>query len=175
MTYNEELHDALRGAEERFGARICNNAVPSVVFHDGLPQVFFITAARTEVRLPLRCEFDYLLACYHLAHEAVHLLSPVRYDEITTLEEGIAVIFARDYLRETFQFEFPAPSDRRYAGAFTLAERFLAPRPDAILRLRAQEPSISRITTDLIQQAYPEVPDSLCFSLVTPFCALSTD
>jgi hypothetical protein len=176
MTYYEELCDALRCAEERFGERLGNDTIPSIVFHGGPPQVYFPTGSRIEIRLPFRCEFDDFTARYHLWHEAVHLLSPVLRREITTLEEGIAVLFARDYLRENFDYDndIPPPSDRRYAGALTLAERFLTPRPDAIVRLRAQEPVISKITTELIQRTYPEVPTSLCFPLTTPFYALST-
>ncbi|MGC3990229.1 MAG: hypothetical protein QM796_11215 [Chthoniobacteraceae bacterium] len=176
MTYHEELCDALHCAEKRFGARFSNDAIPPIVFHDGPPQVYFPTWSRIEIRLPLRCEHDDFEARYHLRHEAVHLLSPVKRREIITLEEGLAVLFARDYLRENFDYddEMPPPSDHRYAGALMLVERFLKPRPDAIVRLRAQEPVISRITTELIQQTYPEVPISVCLPLVTPFYALST-
>ena len=177
MTYDEELCDALHCAEERFGPRLSNkDAFPSIVFHDGPPQVYFPTGSRIEIRLPLKCEFDDFAARYHLRHEAVHLLSPVLRREITTLEEGIAELFARDYLRANFDYddEIPPPADHRYAGAMTLAERFLTPRPDAIVRLRAHEPVISRITTELIQRTYPEVPTSLSFPLATPFYALST-
>ena len=177
MTYDEELCDALHCAEERFGPRLSNkDAFPSIVFHDGPPEVYFPTGPRIEIRLPLKCEFDDFAARYYLRHEAVHLLSPVLRREITTLEEGIAELFARDYLRANFDYddEIPPPDDHRYAGALTLAERFLTPRPDAIVRLRAHEPVISRITTEVIQRTYPEVPTSLSFPLATRFYALST-
>lgn len=174
MSYDEELRDLLKCAEERFGPRVGNYPLPVVTYHAGPAQVYFSAGSRIQIRLPRTYEFDYLRAYSSLAHESVHLLSPVVRRAITTLEEGIAVVFARDILRSHFDFQFPPPTDVRYATASALAERFLTLRPDAILRLRVQEPVISRITTQLIQRTYPEVPMSLCLPLVTPFYGLST-
>jgi hypothetical protein len=173
VKYDDRLHHALRLAEERFGKRVYADAIPLITFHAGPPQVFFPTPSTVAIRLSSRCESDYLLGCYHLAHETVHLLSPVPRREITTLEEGLAVLFARDYIRSNIDIEFPLPTHDRYNHALSLVERFLSPRPDAILRLREHEPVISNITADLIHRNYPEIPMSLCWPLVAPFYSLS--
>jgi hypothetical protein len=174
VNYDDRLRHTLALAEARFGARVYADAIPPITFHAGPPEVFFAAQSRIAIHLSLRCESDYLLGCYQLAHETIHLLSPVDGRQITTLEEGIAVLFARDYIRDNIDLEFAVPADHRYAGAFALAERFLRPRPDAILRLREEQPIISKISADIIRQVYPEVPLSLCWSLATPFYALST-
>ena len=172
MNYEERLKHTLKLAETRFGQRVDNDRIPSITFHPGPAQVFFVSQSRVAVRLSLACQFDYLLGCYQLAHETIHLLSPVDGGRVTALEEGLATLFSHDYLRENIDIDWSPPTDRRYAQAMLLAERFLGPRPDAILRLREQEPVISSITADLIHQAYPEVPMSLCLPLGSPFCTL---
>jgi len=173
VNYDDRLRHTLEIAEARFGPRVYADAIAPITFHPGPPEVYFPTQGRIAIHLSLRCESDYLLGCYQLAHETVHLLSPVAGRQITTLEEGIAVLFARDYIRDNIDLEFAAPADHRYAGALELAERFLTPRPDAILRLRQEQPIISKISADIIRQLYPEVPLSICWSLATPFYALS--
>jgi hypothetical protein len=174
MNYDDRLHHTLKLAEERFGPRVYVDAIAPIGFHAGPPQVFFPGPSTIAIRLSLRCEFDYLLGCYQLAHETVHLLSPVNGRKTTALEEGLATLFARDYIHHNMHIEFPPPAQQRYHDALVLAERFLSPRPDAVLRLREHQPVISEITAKLIQQIYPEVPMSLCRSLEASFCALST-
>ena len=173
MNYDDRLHHTLKLAEERFGGRVGTDAIPPITFHDGPPQVFFPAHGKIAIRLSLRCQSDYLLGCYQLAHETVHLLSTVDGRTTTTLEEGVAVMFSRNYIRDNIDIEFPLPVEARYRDAFTLVDRFLSPRPDAILRLREHEPIISSISADLIRKLYPEVAPPLCWSLVTPFCGLA--
>jgi hypothetical protein len=173
VDYADRLCHTLKLAEQRFGSRVYPDAIPPITFHDGPSQVFFPSPSTVAVRLSRRCESDYLLGCYQLAHETVHLLSPVSRSKITALEEGVAVLFARDYIRENIDLEWPRPIDHRYNDALDLAQRFLGPRPDAILHLRRHQPVMSSITADLIRQAYPEVPMSLALPLVAPFYALS--
>jgi hypothetical protein len=172
MNYEERLRHTLKLAQMRFGPRVYNDTNLSITFHAGPAQVFFPSHSEVAVRLSRACEFDYLLGCYQLAHETIHLLSPVGGDRVTALEEGLATLFSHDYLRENIDIDWSPPTDRRYAEAMVLAQRFLGPRPDAILRLREQEPVISSITADLIHEAYPEVPMSLCLPLGSPFCML---
>jgi len=174
MNYDERLGHTLELAEERFGARLYKDPIPPIIFHAGPPQVYFPTQSTIGICLSLACESDYLLGCYQLAHETVHLLSPVNGRRTTTLEEGLAELFARDYIQKNMGIEFRLYHDRRYNEALSLTERFLLPRPDAILRLRAHEPVISNITAELIRRRYPEIPVSLCWPLVAPFYALST-
>jgi hypothetical protein len=71
VNYDDRLHHTLNIAEERFGPRVYADAIPAVTFHDGPPQVFFPAPSTIAIRLSLRCESDYLLGCYQLAHETV--------------------------------------------------------------------------------------------------------
>jgi hypothetical protein len=174
VDYADRLCHTLKQAEQRFGSRVYPDAIAPITFHDGPPLAGFLPASSTvAICLSRRCESDYLLGCYQLAHETVHLLSPVSRSKTTALEEGVAELFARDYIRENIDLEWPRPIDHRYDDALNLAERFLGPRPDAILHLRRHQPVISSITADLICQAYPAVPMSLALPLVAPFYALS--
>lgn len=173
MNYNERLRHTLKCAEERFGPRVYADELPSITFHDGPPHLAFLTVTRMIIRLSQQCQHDYLLGCYQLAHETVHLLSPGSGYITTTLEEGIAVVFARDYISATFGLKPPRGDDERYDQAAALVRRLLAGRADAIVRLRRKEPVISRITQELLETTYPGIAPSLSVLLVTPFFTLA--
>jgi hypothetical protein len=173
MSYNDRLRHTLKCAEERFGPRVYADELPSITFHDGPPDLAFVTLTRMVIRLSRQCEHDYLFGCYQLAHETVHLLSPGIGNITTTLEEGVAELFAREYIRASFGLEPPHITDRRYEQAFGLVERFLESRSDAIVRLRQDQPVISSIKADLIHRHYPDIPTSLLLPLVAPFYPLA--
>jgi len=174
VDYEDRLRHTLKCAEQRFGPRVYADAAPEIAFHDGPgADVTFFSARRIVIHLSRRCEHDYLWGCYQLAHETVHLLSPSSGYITTTLEEGVAELFAREYIRASFGLEPPHCTDRRYHQAFGLVERFLESRSDAIVRLRQDQPVISSITANLIHQHYPDIPTSLLLPLVAPFYPLS--
>ena len=172
MNYEERLRHTLKLAEERLGGRVHADVIPPITFHDGPPQVFFPAFGKVAIRLSLRCESDYLLGCYQLAHETVHLLSPVDGRTITTLEEGVAVMFSQDYIRDNIDIEVPLPIEDRYRDAFTLVVRFLT-----LVQMPSCDYGSVSQSYRVLQRPYPaslsEVAMPLCWSLATPFCGLS--
>jgi hypothetical protein len=169
IDYDKRLEHMLGLAEKRFGARTHNRALKPVSFHSGVPQVFYPTPTELAIRIGLRCETDYVRGCYQLAHEAIHVLSPVDYGNTTMLEEGLATSFAHEYIRDHVGTDWSHSGDARYDAARALVECFLTPRPDAVSHLRKQQPVISSIKADMIRQAYPDIPRAVCDQLTTLF------
>lgn len=97
------------------------------------------------------------LAC-HLAHECIHLLSPVPL--ATNLEEGLAVEFSMRYVAERFGTDGwlyaneICPGSRHgggdYLRAWSATRRLLAANDCIIQALREHQPVISTISADLI-------------------------
>jgi hypothetical protein len=156
-------------AEERYGPRDHYRSVRPVGFHNGVPQVFYPSPDEIEIRLGLNCETNHVRGCYQLAHEVIHMLSPVDHYNATTLEEGIATSFAHSYIREHLRQTYAHSGDWRYDAARALLECFLAGRPGAILRLRQTQTVISRINAPQILSLYPEVPPFVAQHLTGKF------
>lgn len=94
-------------------------------------------------------------ACYQLAHETVHLLSPTGRNDGTNFEEGVACYFAAYYMKTQFGQPFWQPTLSSYIRALGL----VAPRLDAdiqcIRRLRNKQPSFSQISREDIVVEFP--------------------
>ena len=156
-------------AEARYGPRNHARSVRPVDFHNGAPQILYPSQTEIQVRIECRCETDHLLGCYELAHEVLHILSPVDGHSATTLEEGLATSFSHTYIQEHLGQPYPHSGSWRHDAARALVECFLAPRPDAVLRLRQKQTVISRITSTEILDLFPEVPPFVAQHLTSPF------
>jgi hypothetical protein len=104
-------------------------------------------------------------ACYELAHEAIHLLTPDNSAKTTVLEEGLATHFATAYVRTEFKHNILAtiPS---YAAAAVLVQQLLNADQQSIKKLRNTDTAISAITVPQIMTTYPDfnprVAEKLC-------------
>ncbi len=111
----------LRKAEARFGERDRSYRVSGVEFHDGNPDLYYPNSDRDIViRLCRRRQSEPIELWYELAHECVHLLAPSGGMNASVLEEGLAVTFAEDYLREEHGVREYHPMGEEYLEARAL-------------------------------------------------------
>jgi hypothetical protein len=176
MSYDERLGHMLGITEHDYGPRTHRRTMRPVSFHIDPPQVSYPTPTELEVLLPFSYKGQLEGCCYMLAHECIHILSPVDIYTATFLEEGLATSFAHSYIRDHsagdwshFPEHWTHSGDERYDLARGLVECFLSKWPDAVLRLRARQPVISEITSELITQTYPGVPPSVARALTRKF------
>jgi hypothetical protein len=117
-----------------------NPQSPPVVFFPHIKSTKTISGA-IRIRLAKSSFNDEPKACYEMAHECVHFLSPsVTQDEVdntSILEEGAATQFAIEYMKLTFPL-YPFTYHPRYTLAFALVQELLHINPNAINQLRTQ-------------------------------------
>ena len=125
-TLASRLGAMLRDAQQRFGERDASYTLLGFEFCGDVPKLWYPGNCRhVVIQLTQSCLTDLILACYQLAHECVHLLSPSGGSHANIFEEGLATQFAHRYVQDTFHFDMPAtlPS---YQAARLLVERLLA-------------------------------------------------
>lgn len=108
------------------------------------------------------------MACYQLAHEAVHLLSPTGGGPATCLEEGLATLFSSSYMTRYFSITW-RPGLDSYERAASAAELLLKNRPEIVKTLRRFEPVISKIPSQAVLSVCPGLDPSLAEYLCSPF------
>jgi hypothetical protein len=108
------------------------------------------------------------LACYQLAHEAVHLLAPNGGGGAPVIEEGLATVYSEDYVRTIFN-KPSFTSLESYKQAAALVRELESIVPDAIRNLRRVEPSFKKMTPDTFRQAGIDVQDDIVEKLLAPF------
>jgi len=89
-------------------------------------------------------------ATYELAHEVVHVLSPVMMLRPILLEEGLATYFSYKYVKRIHNVQFETTGDRHYDAAFRAVSRLMAKNEFVIKELRAHQPVISKIDVKLL-------------------------
>ena len=89
-------------------------------------------------------------ATYTLAHEVVHVLSPVFMLRPTLLEEGLATYFSFKYTKRIHGVSFESTGDRHYDAAFRAVSRLMAKNEFVIKELRVRQPVISKIDMKLL-------------------------
>ena len=124
---------------------------------------------RLIIYLANSCRDNDVDRAYLLAHECVHLLSYVPNDEITWLEEGACEDFALSVIRRHFATQDAPKADARYADAHALVRQLIKICPRAIRAARAKEPSLSRVSAELLLKVCPSCPAQLAQSLVRRF------
>jgi hypothetical protein len=154
-TLASRLGHILRILEDRFGPRDRSYTILGVEIGGETPQIWYPgNCKNVVVQITRDCLTDMARACYQLAHEAVHLLSPTGGRNANNFEEGLAVYFQEAYMRN----EFGQTSWRPVIPSYERARALLAPHldavPDAIRRMRETEPTISRITADAMRREF---------------------
>ncbi|WP_339030482.1 hypothetical protein WI604_03915 [Bradyrhizobium symbiodeficiens] len=112
---------------------------------------------------------------FNLAHETIHLLSPPDADQVTYLEEGVAVSFSlsrtyanHNYLGEQVKIFEENPSDK-YTVAWKDVDQLVRADPDAIKKLRLQNQSLSAISAAQIVDAVPGIEVAVAERLIRKF------
>jgi hypothetical protein len=158
-TLTSRLGAILGDAECRYGKRVNKWTILGIEFREeGLPQLWYPgDCGNVVVQLTVACLNDLPWACYQMAHESIHLLSPSGGRYGTALEEGLADIYSSVYMKEKFDDASWRSGNARYELASGRVRQFLSSCPDAIRVLRRREPTLSRITADLIKETYPDI------------------
>jgi hypothetical protein len=162
-------------AEMRLGGRLPGCYLGGILFAGDRPRIRspFSFDDSVYIYLSMRVLFDlkehlYAAAYWTMAHETVHLLSYIKGQKVTVLEEGIACWFQRNYSRSHnntyWQQYIPA-----YANAEALFSRLLEYDTDIVKRLRQIEPAISLITSETLRLYCPELPAECAEALASPF------
>jgi len=159
----------LRDAQERFGERDQSYTILGFEFCGDIPQLWYPGNCRhIVIQLTISCLTNLSQACYQLAHECIHLLSPSGGQHANVFEEGLANHFAHRYVQDTFHFDMPVtvPS---YQAARSLIEQLLALNSDSVKTIRAKQPTIYRISSGDIRAGCPECARHLADHLAKPF------
>ena len=168
-TLTTRLGQMLRMAEDEFGARDKSYTILGIEFQESGPQIWYPeSCGHIAIQLSTSAIGDAPRACYQLAHECVHLLSPQGGRSANTLEEGLATVFSGRYVKNSFGVQFN-PDLRGYTEAAELAQALVSHNPDAIKVLRADEPVISKITRGQIMSLFPSLGEDLATRLSAPF------
>ena len=129
-------------------------------FQLSIPRLTECASSRTYIFRPLRMTRIYLSseartkpwrASVELAHEAIHVLSPVGLASgPTILEEGLAEWFAQRYVSRVHQRSFERGSDPKADAVMRAVSSLLAKNQSVIKQLRTRQPTISKIDEELL-------------------------
>lgn len=165
--------------ERRYGERDRRWTYVGVAFHDDVPQLWFPGSREIPPRMHIAISLGRLAfsrrenAVYQLAHECVHLLTPVVGGGAPVIEEGLATVFSEDMLE--FWCNYPdkqaLTQDPRYMSAAASVRQLLVLEPDAIRQLRRIEPAFEHMTAETFSRAGLNVPMPLVATLLAVFPA----
>jgi len=168
-TLASRLGDILVKAESVFGPRDKNFTILGVELCGSSPQIWFPgNCGNIIIQITESCANDVNRACYQIAHEAVHLLSPIGKADATVLEEGLATYFSAKYCLESQGISWNEELES-YKLARLLVEQLLTVDSDIICRIRIKQPKISCITAQDIISANNNIPLDLANKLVSKF------
>jgi hypothetical protein len=153
QTLMQELLRIFKEAELLFGLRDAS-------FQLSVPRITDCATSRSYIFRPLRMTRIYLsrgsrtkpwIASVELAHEAIHVLSPVAFGWAPTiLEEGLAEWFAQRYVNRVHGLVFERGSDPKADAVMRAVSTLLAKNELVIKDLRTRQPIISKIDEKLL-------------------------
>jgi hypothetical protein len=152
QTLMQELLRIFKEAELKFGPRDDS-------YQLSVPRITECASSRTYIFRPLRMTRIYLsrdsrtkpwLASLELAHEAIHVLSPVGFGGLTILEEGLAECFAQRYVSRVHGLSFERGSNPKADAVMQAVSTLLAKNESVIKKLRTRQSVISKIDEKLL-------------------------
>jgi hypothetical protein len=156
-------------AEQKFGPRDRSYTILGFEFRAGLPQIWFPGNGKDViVQLDSSSMNDPNLPLFQMAHESVHLLTPVLSFNRSVLEEGLATYFSKEYMAAHMGGVW-LTGDQKYDRAEVLARKLLLLKADAVKALRQLVPVISQATAQDILKICPSLPPHLSEQLVVTF------
>ena len=158
-TLTTRLGHMLHDAENRYGVRDKNYTILGIEFiaNDNPPQIWFPNnCGNIAIQLNTSTIGNEACACYQLAHECIHLLSPQGKRCSNVLEEGLATHYSKLYVKREFDQSFNTTL-QSYIDALKLVNQLLTIAPDAIRQLREKQPTISSISDSEILEICPEI------------------
>lgn len=168
-TLASRLGSMLQQNQDLYGERDNSFTILGVEFCGDIPQLWYPgNCGNIIVQLTRDVSTDPVRACYQLAHESVHLLSPSGGRRANNLEEGLAVLFSNIYLSSNFGRTIP-PNIQSYEAAVEAVEELLGPDPNVIKKLRQDEPRMFEFTQELIERHAPHLSSECAGFLATKF------
>jgi len=153
QTLMQELMRIFKEAELVFGPR-------DTSYQLSVPRITECASSRTYFIRPLRMTRIYLsresrtkpeIASLELAHEAIHVLSPVALGgTLTILEEGLAEWFAQSYVNRVHGLVFERGANPKADAVMRAVSTLLARNKFVIKDLRTRQPVISKIDEKLL-------------------------
>jgi len=166
QTLMQELLRIFEEAERLFGPRDAS-------YQLSVPRLTDCASSRTYIFPPLRMARIYLshnsktkpwVASLELAHEAVHVLSPVGFGFAPTiLEEGLAEWFAQRYVTRVHEMVFERGVNPKADTVMRAVSNLLAKNQSVIKTLRTRQPTISKIDERLLVEVAGIKPDEAKF------------
>jgi len=165
----------LHELEERYGQRNMEYTILGIEFGGAVPHVWYPGGRdrkHVAIRLADVARENIAEALFELAHETVHLLNPT--DNATVIEEGLAVDFSHEKSYGVDGHDkFAHQKDYLYCEA--KLKELLSISPDAIMRLRKIQPSLSALTPAMIRSLDSRISADLAECLCKPKNDLSLD
>lgn len=153
QTLMQELLGIFKEAESLFGPR-------DTSYQLSIPRITECASSRTYIVRPLRIARIYLscdsrtkpwLASLELAHEAIHVLSPVTFNStLTILEEGLAEWFGQRYVSRVHDMTFERGANPKADAVMLAVSNLLAKNQSVIKNLRTRQPVLSKIDEKLL-------------------------
>lgn len=168
FTYTVVTHlsEILSELEQRYGQRDQSFTIVGVEFVAGAPQIWFPGDRKhVAVQLSALAWQNETEAFAQLAHEAVHLLNPVKVASV--FEEGLAAGTQVEFGRRrdpTYQI-----GDAKYSDAMLLVNRVIEMQPLVVKTLRQNGQALSAVSADMILAAVPELDREGAIELACPF------
>ena len=163
------LREVITDLESWIGPRDSSFTILGVELVDGPPRIWFPGGSKDIViQLSAIHAENPTLAYWQLAHECVHLLSPVVAGDGSTLEEGLATDFAEHYARTRLGLA-QVPQEAAYASAQSLVQRAEAHQPGFSRSVYATFGRLSKLAPSEVVNIAPSVPADVVDGLCAPF------
>jgi len=153
QTLMQELSRIFKEAEFLFGPR-------DTSYQLSIPRFSECASSRTMIFRPLRMARIFLsrdsrikpwFASVELAHEAIHVMSPVTFPtSLTILEEALAEWFAQQYVKRVHGYWFDNDYHPKTKAIMQAISNLLAKNKFVIKDLRARQPILSKIDEKLL-------------------------
>ena len=153
QTLMQELLRIFKEAEDLFGPRDgsyklsvpriteCTTSRSLIIRSLGVTRIYLSRDSRTKPSL----------ASLELAHEAVHVLSPITFGStLTILEEGLAEWFAQRYVNRVHGLSFERGVNPKADAVMQAVSNLLAKNESVIKKLRTRQPVVSKIDEKLL-------------------------
>ncbi len=176
-TFTSKLGQILQDAEQHYGKRDHSWTLLGIEFSsDQQPKVWYPYSQDNEkfiiIQLTQKAYCQEKIAIYQIAHEVIHLLSPLGAGQKSNvLEEGLATYFAIQQLeKHHYSQSEDFIASRYYRNAYHVVRQLYALYPDTdqkIRRLRQAFTHFSILTPKQLQQAFPKLAPQLVLSLLS--------
>lgn len=169
LTLATRLGRMLIEIESLYGQRDKEYTFIGVEFSSNGPQNWFPRNCKNVIiQLNLNALNDDTIACYQLAHEAIHLLAPDGQNGAPVIEEGLATVYSEDFVQREFNTT-NLTGRLSYIDAAQKVRELISIDTDAIKKLRNIEPSFKEMTAATFNLAGLNLPQDTIDCLLTRF------